>query len=347
MFSPTPRYSIAFLGALILSRFSIGGQVHPFDQRPQPWKRRAHPILSANTTEQSWCKVLVYSPMVLHVGGKFRMWYVGTSSGSRIYDMGLGYAESEDGVSWQEFSGNPILTGEDIPFGAGFQTPFVLYDEDEERFRMWFVVVSRRDENGALVMMPQTLGYASGRDGISWEIHPEPLYSGIRSPMVIKNGAGDFTMYANSGRHIVGGIYRFASTDGLQWERDEKPVITPSNGMRSVVYPWVLKEGQTHYMWYGCHVTRRDFELFCASSKDGDTWDVDHSRSAFPAAAGDTAFDSRYTSTPCVLRHGDRYFLYYSARDWQEHYIDGNGKRQHDAGSPYAHIGVATLSVSP
>jgi hypothetical protein len=34
-------------------------RMHPLDMRPQPWQRRDEPVLSANTTRQSWCKVVL------------------------------------------------------------------------------------------------------------------------------------------------------------------------------------------------------------------------------------------------------------------------------------------------
>lgn len=52
----------------------------PLAQRPQPWERRDQPILSARNTQESWCKVVLYSPHVIHAQGRFHMWYVGTSS---------------------------------------------------------------------------------------------------------------------------------------------------------------------------------------------------------------------------------------------------------------------------
>jgi len=289
--------------------------------------------------------VVVYSPTVLYNSHKktFQMWYVGGSSGSRVYDMGLGYAESRDGLAWKEYEGNPILTGADIADGTGFQTPFVLYDEGDKRHEMWFVAASHASEKHP--DWKPTLRYGTSRDGVHWELNPEPFYSPIRSPMVMKDGPGRYVMYANAGRKVVGGIYKFTSADGLQWERGKAPLIRPSNGLRSVVYPWVLRDGGRHYMWYGCHLTPSTFELFCASSEDGDTWHVNHTRSAFAAAPGKTAFDSRYVSTPCVVRHEDRYLLYYSARDWNEYYVDATGKRRRDYASPYAHIGVATMPV--
>ena len=79
------------------------------------------------------------------------------------------------------------------------------------------------------------------------------------------------------------------------------------------------------------------------TSKDGTRWKIDHKHAAFAAAAGKTAFDSRYTSTPCVLRLKNRYLLYYSARDWKTEYIDAQGRKRTDKASPYAHIGVAEI----
>ena len=98
-------------------------------------------------------------------------------------------------------------------------------------------------------------------------------------------------------------------------------------------------------MWYGGHIDGGMFELVGATSLDGSKWDTTDTRAAFPAAAGKIRFDSRYTSTPCVLQHDGKRFLYYSARDWNRDYIGSDGKKQRDGSSPYSHIGVATLRL--
>ena len=89
-------HSFIVLAALgIANRVAAGDEKHPFDARPQLWKRRAEPILSAYTTKENWCKVVVYSPHVIFHDGRFRMWYLGTSVESRTNDIVLGYAESD------------------------------------------------------------------------------------------------------------------------------------------------------------------------------------------------------------------------------------------------------------
>ena len=40
---------------------------------------------------------------------------------------------------------------------------------------------------------------------------------------------------------------------------------------------------------------------------------------------------------------GDRLLLYYSARDWNNDYIDNQGRNRTDKDGVYAHIGVALL----
>ena len=66
---------------------------HVFAKRPQPWQRRDKPILSALTTKQSWSRVTLYSPHVIRVGGKYRMWYIGNASATRRPDLVMGHAE--------------------------------------------------------------------------------------------------------------------------------------------------------------------------------------------------------------------------------------------------------------
>ena len=323
-----------------------------WNQRPQAWKRRSKPVLSARTTKQSWCKIVCYSPHVIHHDGKFRMWYLGTSTASRSNDIVMGYAESTDGISWSEHPKNPILTANDVPWGQIIQTPFVLFDSDDDLFKMWFVSGHvPRDKNGKLLSNDQRLGYATSQDGVTWKVHPKPIFPSARSPSVIKEGQHNYRMWMGSrpnvDDHMSGelytNIYMFTSKDGLKWKRSTKPVLRPTAPARSTVYPFVVKQNGIYNMWYGCHVAGGKFQLFFAQSNDGTKWQVDHTQPAFPAADDKSRFDGRYTSTPCIVRVGSRYLLYYSARDWQNEYIDGQGRKRRDGSGVYSHIGVAEL----
>ena len=317
---------------------------HPFDARPQPWQRQAEPVLSALTTNQSWCKVVLYSPTVIRHEGKFKMWYVGTSTASRATDMALGYAESEDGLHWTEHPNNPIATGQDIPWGIYFQTPFVLFDDDEQIYKLWFSsttkIIPLERNPSRMVGADRPLGYATSRDGIQWKFHPEPIYESSRSPCVLKTGPRNYRMWMNVD---YAKIYEFSSVDGIQWKRAEQPAILPSGDSTTCIYPYVLVEDDRYFMWYGCHRPRGIFEIFCATSRDGSQWEVNHKKAAFPSTRDEDRFDGRYTSIPSLISLADRYLLYYAARDLQNVYVLPNGTKGRDGSGVYAHIGVASI----
>jgi hypothetical protein len=344
------------IAGLLMSLLATASADEPtvvWNQRPQPWSRRADPILSAHTTKQTWCQVVCYSPHVIEHDGKFRMWYLGTSIASRTNDMAMGYAESQDGIHWTEHPANPILRGDDIPWGKTVQTPYVLWDEDDRIYKLWFVSGDGilRDANNKIIQNDQQLGYATSKDGIHWEIHPRPIFPSARSPAVIKESATSYRMWMGSrpdvtdraSADLYSHIYEFKSTDGIRWRRAAEPTIQPSGSARTTVYPFVLKDASGYVMWYGCHLAGGKFEIFSATSTDGTRWELNHEQPAFGAAPRKDRFDSRYTSTPCIVRSGDRTLLYYSARDLQNEYRDGQGKLRRDSAGVYAHIGVAEL----
>src|ERR1051326_8150317 len=120
------------------------------------WQRPAQPALSTMSTHQAWCRVQLYNPTVVRVGNTYKMWYLGNASYTHMPEMLLGYAESTDGLHWTEYPDNPILDGNDLPIGNMWQTPHVLFDAKEKRYKMWFVMVTAsRSAEGILVVDEQ------------------------------------------------------------------------------------------------------------------------------------------------------------------------------------------------
>ena len=319
------------------------------------WFRQEQPVLSAMTTKQSWCRVCLYNPTVVRVNNTYKMWYVGNSSYTRAPDMAVGYAESKDGLHWTECPDNPILSSSDAPFGVHWQTPHVIFDQEDHRYRMWFVLMSGQlTEKKQLVDTNCKLGYASSQDGVHWNVHPESLLNDGRRPCVLKDDHNAYRMWMNStpaeggtSKDLCRNIYRFESTDGLQWKRDDEPVVSTQE-MRLIVYPCVLRNEAGYTMWYGR--SRREtigknhrvpFEVYCSTSIDGFNWTHHHEEAALAATESPDTFDGRYVSTPCVLDDGDRYLMYYSARDWGNLYGAGDGTVLSDGAGIYRHIGVA------
>jgi predicted GH43/DUF377 family glycosyl hydrolase len=86
------------------------------------WVRQLLPVLDLGV---GWEDTIVYAPSVLFDGARYHMWYTGAGNFASI-----GYAFSEDGLSWTRHDGNPVL-------GSGFGHAAVLHDGDAGVFEMW------------------------------------------------------------------------------------------------------------------------------------------------------------------------------------------------------------------
>ncbi len=311
------------------------------------WRRQEQPVLSSMTTRQPWCRVQLYSPSVVKVGDTYRMWFLGNDTATRTGEMDLGYAESPDGLIWTEHPDNPILTASDLPYGTMWQTPHVLFDEQLGILRMWFTMYAvGRDDEGMRISTTR-VGHATSEDGLRWDIHPHPLLSDGRGPCVLKDDDARYRMWMGATppgdtdrKAPCKNIYRFASTDGLDWKRDADPAIFTRED-RILVYPFVLHDEHGSTMWYGRTACKGIFEVYCSTSTDGLHWTHHYDQAALAATRDPNTFDGRYISTPCVVDDGDRYLMYYSARDLGNLYGAGDGTIRSDKAGIYRHIGVA------
>ena len=97
---------------------------------------------------------------------------------------------------------------------------------------MWFISgESERDEQNNLLSYGQRLGYAESDDGISWDVHPEPIYPSGRGPCVHRLEGGEYQMWMNSAPGpdepfgvLAANVFGFASVDGIEWKRDLPPL---------------------------------------------------------------------------------------------------------------------------
>lgn len=314
------------------------------------WQHPDQPILSGLMRPQPWSTVELYNPTVVFARGLYRMWYLGTNVSTRSHEISLGYAESADGLNWQPHAANPILTPGDLPVEGGWHTPHVLYDDARDVFRMWFTI-GRYIYPDGVRDLTQQLGYAESEDGLNWNVHPQTLGESIRRPCVLPDGSGGFRMWANASptgedfQKLVHSIFHFTSPDGLNWTRDARPCVASGGPRLSVVYPCVVRAGGGFVMWTGAHV-RDDsggyFEIYSATSDDGLKWNLYDDKPAFAATRSRSRFDGRYVSTPSVIVEADRALMYYSARDLDCLYPNGDGTIGHDSQGIYRHIAVAT-----
>ena len=345
---PTGRTISARAGETIDFRL----EVEPCQSLPtrQDWRRLSEPLLSAATTRQDWCRVLLYMPCVLRADGIYKMWYVGSSDHARNPSyIHLGYATSTDGLQWEPHARNPIITDDAIPWGWRFQAPYVLYDLEEKIYRMWFTAVDEIDAEGR-PWLNQRVGYGESPDGISWTFHPEPVLRTGRRPCVMKLDDGTYRMWVNapSGTapdlQMTQNVISARSEDGLHWEA-EGDAVRYGGIYRSCVYPFVMRDRGELAMWFGGHRAGGAFDISFGRTRDGSTWCYQNDVPTFPPNPRRETFDGRYTSTPHVLKLPGKYMMYYSARDLDDGWIAPDGSRQRDADGVYRHIGCAELPV--
>jgi len=157
------------------------------------WEKSAgNPVLEPSASE--WDRGFIYSPSVLFKDGEYKMWYVGVPyNGAPRH---IGYATSNDGVSWDKYEGNPVLS----PAGGweGSQVGYHCVIFHNGKYRMWYT-----GYNGSDIQ----IGYATSDDGINWtKYEGNPILEQIGSPSVLFE-AGKYKMwYSGKGEthHRIG-----------------------------------------------------------------------------------------------------------------------------------------------
>jgi predicted GH43/DUF377 family glycosyl hydrolase len=96
----------------------------------------AAPYTSPGFYPGTWADLKIGSPVVINVGGSYRMWFGGqqTDSGHKI-----GFAYSKYGFDWRLYDGNPVVSsGPAGTFTSSFvDDPMVI--KDGNTYKMWFV----------------------------------------------------------------------------------------------------------------------------------------------------------------------------------------------------------------
>ena len=216
------------------------------------WTRSAsNPVLVLGSSG-SWDGVSILDPTVLFDGSNYHMWYQGYNGSSRR----IGYATSEDGVTWTKSESNPVVDlGSSGSWDSSeLRSPFVILDG--ELYRMWYT-----GSNGS----DQRFGYATSTDGVSWTKHDGNPIMGrgvsgswdsvwMASPRVLMNGSLYEMMYsAFDGSNVRIGYA--TSEDGLAWTKfDENPILNQGSSgtwdSKFMFLGTVILTDSNYEMWY-------------------------------------------------------------------------------------------------
>lgn len=173
-----------------------------------------------------WDERNAFGSEVIYRDSLYKMWYV--SRAGHPWNGKLGYAESEDGINWVKYPGNPVVTwGDSGSFDqGGISYPSVKYYDG--LYHMWY-----SGWDGITLR----LGYASSPDGIEWTRYDN-------NPVLDLGNEGEFdesritkgeVLIINDLFHLwytanfgTGAAIGYAtSTDGKNWRRYHRnPVLT-------------------------------------------------------------------------------------------------------------------------
>ena len=273
--------------------------------------------------EAPWESVDVLSCEVLwdEESGVFRMWYTGYD-GERY---AIGYAESADGLSWERYPGNPVLSPSGSEWdreGVGF--PVVVRVGD--RYYLYFTLLKQ-----ARAHRDAAIGLAISNDGLSWERMGPVLLPGAAgewdaraavSPEVFITEDGVWHMLYAGGRDFPGdpdgrwAILHAESADGIHWQADPEPLITGDLvGMEDALNPGALRlPDGTWWLCFSARVEHSHFRLFLAYSGDGRNWQL-VTREELLAPGNPENFDERAINHPAFVLIGDELYLFYTGYD--------------------------------
>ena len=302
------------LAALISSRQTA-------QKVPQFERAGEGPVLGPG--EAPWESVDVLSCEVLWDEGSktFRMWYTGFD-GERY---AIGYAESEDGLSWTRYPGNPLLVGGTSQWdqeGVGF--PAVI--RINGKYYMYFTILKH-----ARAHRDAAIGLAVSEDGLHWErlgpvLLPEAAGEwdarAAVGPEVFITEDGVWHMLYAGGRDYPGdsdgrwAILHAESPDGVHWRADPQPVLTGELvGMEDALNPEILKlPNGTFWLAFSTRVEHSHFHLFLARSGDGHRWELVSREELLPRGAREK-FDERAVNHPALVWVRDRLYLFYTGYD--------------------------------
>ena len=319
-------------GAGLLGALALPGFAGETGESRQWVRSPANPMLSLGP-EGAFDGFNIFAPCAVKVGGRYYLYYSGGPNPEYTKHQ-IGLALSDDGAHFDKVAEPLFPLTERTNFHA---TPALLRRPSTRLLKeggLWHMVFCGNRGND--------LEHATSRDGLTWTLDERnPIYQGTYAPSLVKVG-DEYRLY-----HVYGGrrpweihlstgkdLYSFKphpANPMLVADQAWESIDVPGNN--ALVYPYVLKEGDTWIMFYASYwnspIERPSTAIGMATSRDGLHW-TKYPDNPVLKPDPKSAFDSRYVSSESIIRDGDGYKMYYGARIGTVHryYAIGMAERQ-------------------
>lgn len=186
-------------------------------------------IVLEKGNEQSWESIVNRACIIIY-NKKFYLWYTGQHNGKSK----IGIAISENGNEFIKYKNNPILVPEKDFEKDSIMNPYVIYDENEKIFKMWY--------SAGEVIEPDVICYATSKNGINWiKYQKNPIFTPNPNKLsfdsfkvggceVHKISKNKYLMFYIGYSDInTARIFVAKSNNGInKWERSDSPIIKPT-----------------------------------------------------------------------------------------------------------------------
>ena len=266
------------------------------------WEKSDLPVFEHSKDSSSWDNSSAAYPCVIKDGNIYKMWYTG-SNGRRL---SIGYATSNDGISWDRHK-NPVFEPAIEDTWDGFSVQYPMVVKDSRRYLMFYT---------GSAGVSYKIGAAESSDGISWKrLKNSPIDFGrVHSfhPWIIKDSKGYKMWYSIKTEPKAGFKIGLAdSRDGIIWEM-KGDALKPDLGweIKEVFKPVVLRKGDNYLMFYAGFDGRRT-RIGFAESADGNRW-IRHKMNPVLGVGEGAGWDGDSVFSGSVIKDGDTYRLWYS-----------------------------------
>lgn len=297
-------------------------------------KYKKNPLPSLAPKAGTWRAEMSMTVDVLQRGDQYQIFYVGKSGGKDSIGIASCPIDKFDGAAWSDHPGNPVLApGEPGSYDSRHVVDPASVVLDEKVFLYY----------SALGDGPDSIGLAVSDDGIHFTKQDKPVLIG-RAPEVVKDNKTLYLFYSMDNSK---GGYEFhlaTSTDGYKFTI-EGPVFSPAVGEwdgLSVVTPRIFYDDGIYIMAYAGDNKEKDYPLNfgIAFSTDLRTWMRYPGNPVFSCGPAGS-WESRAIWFPEILKHKQKYFLWYEGNDGKSSQV---GLATSD--SPIAAIGRTLLGLS-
>ncbi len=284
------------------------------DDGRQTWKKVTNPIpryMDVGLTN-------VFSPSVIKYNNRYYMFFRNFSNGN-IY-----VSYSFDGLVWfdstQILSYNVHIDGYDDIYICD---PHVMYDEEEEVFKMWLVGRKTGSQDRILYTTSPTIDVWGTPPElvINIQVEGKSDTTGVFSPSIVKESENLYRIWYVGYNGSTNKILHARSNDGKIWTNTQ--VVLSSNPLNLycsdyVADPHVIKDGSIYRMWISGSASNKSRILY-SQSNDGYIW-------SDPILAVDinimTTYDSNMIYRPNIIKEDDGSFrMWYTGFDGTNHRV--------------------------